>query len=196
MPVADPSMISISGFINAGCWIIFLVYWYISALRTKRIAEQQSFASAQAHRIPVTAGLLLMILRYLPQPMNAVVIPTTDWTLALGDAICVLGLFVTIWARVTLAGNWSADVTFKQDHELIRTGPYQFVRHPIYTGLLLMCIGTAITGGRLHHWLGLPLIALGFWIKLKQEERLMMQHFPDQYPAYRKEVKALVPFII
>jgi protein-S-isoprenylcysteine O-methyltransferase Ste14 len=189
-------MTRIYDLIIPGCWIFFLVYWYISALRTKRVAEQQSFASAQAHRLPVTAGLLIMIIRHLPRPMDMVVIPNTDWSLAAGDIICILGLFVTIWARVTLAGNWSSDVTFKEGHELIRKGPYQFVRHPIYTGLLIMCIGTAIAAGRLHHWLGIPLIAVGFWIKLKQEEGLMMQHFPDQYPAYRKEVKALVPFII
>ncbi len=196
MPVADPSMTTISGFIITGSWIVFLLYWYVSALRTKRTAVQQSFASAQAHRIPVIAGFLLMTLHHLPRPMNTVVIPTTDWTLAAGDAVCILGLFVTIWARVTLAGNWSSDVTFKEGHELIKNGPYQFVRHPIYTGLLLMCIGTAIIGGRLPPWLGLPVITLGFWIKLKQEERLMMQYFPGQYPVYRKEVKALVPFII
>jgi protein-S-isoprenylcysteine O-methyltransferase Ste14 len=108
----------------------------------------------------------------------------------------VFGLVVTIWARRTLAGNWSSDVTFKQGHELVRRGPYRFVRHPIYTGLLVMGLGTAVNTGRLRCWLGIVVVGIGFWIKLKQEERLMLRHFPDEYPAYRKQVKALVPFII
>ena len=120
----------------------------------------------------------------------------TDWTLALGALICASGLCFTIWARRILAGNWSSDVTFKQGHELVKTGPYRFVRHPIYTGLLTMCLGTAIEIGRLRCGLALPLMAAAFWIKLKQEERLMLRHFPDQYPAYQKHVKALIPYVV
>jgi protein-S-isoprenylcysteine O-methyltransferase Ste14 len=116
--------------------------------------------------------------------------------LATGAVICLFGLFVTLWARWTLAGNWSSDVTFKQGHELVRTGPYRFVRHPIYTGLLMMALGTAINAGRLRCWLGIVVVGIGFWIKLKQEERLMLRHFPEQYPAYQKQVKAIVPFVI
>ena len=122
--------------------------------------------------------------------------PRTDTTQIIGAAICLAGLLVTIWARRTLAGNWSSDVTFKQGHELVKAGPYRFVRHPIYTGLLLMCLGSALDIGRLRGWLGLVLVFVGFWIKLKQEETLMLQHFPDDYPAYRKQVKALVPFVV
>ena len=87
-------------------------------------------------------------------------------------------------------------MTFKRGHELIKTGPYQFVRHPIYTGLLVMCFGTAIEIGRARGWLALPLMAIAFWIKLKQEERLLLRHFPNEYPVYQKQVKALVPFVI
>ena len=189
-------MEKITGFIIIGCWLTFLLYWLISAQWTKVIAERQSASSAMAHRIPLGFGYVLMAVWNLPPPMNLSVTPHADWAQAVGASICVLGLFVTIWARRTLAGNWSSDVTFKQGHELVKTGPYQFVRHPIYTGLLVMCLGTALDVGKLRHWLALPLMALAFWIKLKQEERLMLQHFPDQYSAYQKQVKALVPFLI
>ena len=114
----------------------------------------------------------------------------------MGGLICVLGLFGTLWARRTLAGNWSSDVTFKQGHELIRRGPYRFVRHPIYTGILTMCLGTAVEIGRLRGWLALPLMIVAFWIKLKQEESLLLRHFPYECSDYRKQVKALVPFVI
>jgi protein-S-isoprenylcysteine O-methyltransferase Ste14 len=189
-------MATISGSIILGCWIIFLAYWLISAFGQKAIAEGQSLASTLAHRIPVGLGWFLLAYQGLPPPMNLVLMPRRDWALVIGVVICVFGLFVTIWARWTLAGNWSSDVTFKQGHELVKTGPYRFVRHPIYTGLLVMCLGSAIEIGRLRCFLSLVVVGLGFWIKLKQEERLMLRHFPDEYPVYRKQVKALVPFVI
>jgi protein-S-isoprenylcysteine O-methyltransferase Ste14 len=179
-----------------GCWVVFIVYWIISALRVKRIAERQSLASALAHRMPVGLGYWLMFYFRFPRPMNLPLLPRTDLTVTIGAGVCVAGLLITIWARRTLAGNWSSDVTFKEDHELIRIGPYQFVRHPIYTGLLIMCLGSAIEATQLHCWLGMIIAGLGFWIKLSQEERLLWRHFPDQYPQYKKEVKALVPWIL
>jgi protein-S-isoprenylcysteine O-methyltransferase Ste14 len=178
-----------------GCWIVFFVYWIISAFGVKRIAERQSLAANLAHRIPVALGYWLLAFFQMPPWLKVQVIPRTDFTMAIGAAICVAGLFVTIWARITLAGNWSSDVTFKQDHELIRAGPYRYVRHPIYTGLLLMALGTAIVATQLHCWLGVLAFGAGFWIKLCQEERLLLRHFPDQYPQYQKEVKALIPGI-
>jgi protein-S-isoprenylcysteine O-methyltransferase Ste14 len=185
-----------SDLIISGCWIIFLAYWFFSALKVKVIAEQQSLSSALKHRIFVGLAWFLLVFHNLPWPMNFFVTPRNDFTQIIGAAICLAGLFVTIWARRTLAGNWSADVTFKENHELIRVGPYRFVRHPIYTGLLLMCLGSALDIGRLRAWIALALMFIGFWIKLKQEEKLMLQHFPNDYPVYRRQVKALVPFVI
>ena len=189
-------MEKIAGPIIIGCWITFVAYWFISALGQKAIAERQSLPSALAHRIPVGLGWFLLAFPRLGPPWNRTLIPQAEWVLAIGTAICVFGLYMTLWARWTLAGNWSSDVTFKQDHELIKTGPYRFTRHPIYTWLLVMCLGTAIDIGQLRGAIGLVVVGIGFWIKLKQEERLMLLHFPDQYPAYQKQVKALVPFLI
>lgn len=178
------------------CWAVFIVYWLISALRTKVVAERQSLWSGLAHRIPLGCGYVLLAARRLPSPMNLSITPREDWTGAMGAGVCILGLLTTLWARWTLAGNWSSAVTFKQGHELIRTGPYRWVRHPIYTGLLVMALGIALDFGPLHCWLALPVIAAAFWIKLKQEERLLLRHFPQDYPIYMKQVKALVPFVI
>ena len=179
-----------------GCWMIFAAWWLVSALRVKTPAERQSRWSALAHRIPVGLGWFLLAYQGLPPPMNLVLMPRTDWVRIIGVVVCVLGLYVTLWARRTLAGNWSSDVTFKQSHELVKTGPYRFVRHPIYTGLLVMCLGSAIEIGRLHCFLSLVVVGIGFWIKLKQEESIMLRHFPNEYPVYQKQVKALVPFVI
>ncbi len=189
-------MTASASYIIATCWCIFVVVWLAGAIRTKRTAEKQSVESALAHRIPVAFGWWLLIVPNLPGRMNLPIIPHTTGVEITGAAICLFGLFFTVWARFTLAGNWSGNVTFKRDHELIRTGPYHFVRHPIYTGLLIMFAGTAIAIGQLRGAISLLSIAIGFWIKLNQEERLLVRHFPDDYPAYKREVKALVPFVI
>jgi protein-S-isoprenylcysteine O-methyltransferase Ste14 len=189
-------MAAISIRIIIGCWITFFVYWALSAFRQKKIAEQDSFLSTLVYRMPLTLGGLFLWFPRFHHPLNLPVTPSTHLSCLLGAGICAFGLLVTLWARCTLGANWSSEVAFKQGHELVKTGPYQFVRHPIYTGLLLMCLGTAVVVGELHCWLGLSLLCIGCWIKLKKEERLMLRHFPDAYRAYMNEVKALVPFII
>lgn len=187
MPIPD--------LIITGCWIVFLAYWFVSALMVKPTAERKSFRSSLPYRILVILGWILIVQVHLPTPWNFHLTPHTALTGEIAAAVCVPGLAVALWSRWTLAGNWSSDVRFKEGHQLIRRGPYRFVRHPIYTAILLMCAAPAIEYGRLHHWLGLALVCAGFWVKLKQEESLMLQHFPE-YADYRKEVKALVPYLI
>ena len=178
------------------CWTFFIAYWIATALRVKPVVERQSRLSSLAHRGPLGLGGFLLWFRALPWPLNLALTPRTDPARTFGAVVCVLGLVVAIWARRTIAGNWSSDVTFKQGHELIQTGPYRYARHPIYTGLLLMGLGTAIAGGRVCSWLGFLIFCAGFWIKLTQEESLLLRHFPADYPSYRTRVKALIPFII
>src|ERR1700690_2152359 len=172
-------MATVSGPIIIGCWIVFIGYWLISAFGQKATAEQKSFLSTLTYRTPLTLGGLLLWFPHFRHPLDLVLTPHTDWARVLGDVVCVFGLLVTIWARRTLAGNWSSEVAFKQGHELVKTGPYRYARHPIYTGLLLMCLGTAAVVGQIHSWLGFPVSCAGFWIKLRQEEALLLRHFPE-----------------
>jgi protein-S-isoprenylcysteine O-methyltransferase Ste14 len=95
-----------------------------------------------------------------------------------------------------LADNWSSSVTLKQGHELIQSGPYRYARHLIYTGLVLMCLATALASEELHCRLGCVFLFAGFWIKLSQEDSLLLRHFPNDYPYYRARVKALIPFVL
>lgn len=188
-------MLLIPAIIVLGCWLVLIVYWLASAGRVKATAERKSFASSLTYRIPLIVGGILLAKFHEPFPLNLPVTPFTMATYWIGPFICLAGLWIALWARKTLAGNWSSDVRFKEGHQLIRTGPYRMVRHPIYTGILLMCSAPAVQFGQLHDWLGLALVCLGLWIKLKQEETVMRQHFPE-YADYCKDVKALVPFVV
>jgi protein-S-isoprenylcysteine O-methyltransferase Ste14 len=110
---------------------------------------------------------------------------------------CHIGrLAITIWARVVLGGNWSGNITFKENHELIEHGPYRYVRHPIYSGLCLMVLGsTTILSGRVAGLIPPIIFFLGFWSKARREEKLLTKHFPDTYPDYKARVKAFIPFL-
>jgi protein-S-isoprenylcysteine O-methyltransferase Ste14 len=184
------------GLIISGCWLIFVGYWVASAARVKATVERGSFASTLLYRIPlIIGGVMIGTFHLWRPPMTLPITPDSEVTRYAGAFVCVAGLAIAIWARWTLGRNWSSNVQFKEGHQLIRKGPYRFVRHPIYTGILVMCSAQAIQFGRLHFWLGFVIIGIGLWIKLKQEERVMLKHFPE-YSEYRKQVKAFVPFVI
>lgn len=183
-----------SGQLVSTCWVVFLCYWIASARAVKPTAERQSLASKLAHRGPLWVGIILLFFTK-EAAINHQFLPHTEAVQWLGAGICVPGVLLAIWARRTLADNWSADVEFKQGHKLVVRGPYRFVRHPIYTSLLVMALGTAIKSGQVVGFVGVGFFLLGFWIKLKQEERVMLRHFPEEYPAYKLRVKALVPFL-
>ena len=100
------------------------------------------------------------------------------------------------WARFILGKNWSATVTIKQDHQLIVRGPYQIVRHPIYTGLLAGLFGTALIYGLMRCFVGVVVVGLGLWLKAQTEEQFMLQRFGAQYALYRQQVRALIPFVL
>jgi protein-S-isoprenylcysteine O-methyltransferase Ste14 len=177
------------------CWMAFVAYWIVSAQSVKPTAERQGIGAQVSHLALLAVGATLLAGLWRSDPLDMRVMSRGLATDICGVVLCLLGLVVAIWARRTLAGNWSSSVNLKQGHELIQRGPYGYVRHPIYSGLLLMFLGTAVAIGRLDAWLGTLVCALGFWIKLRQEEALMMRHFPDAYRSYRRNVKALVPFV-
>lgn len=176
------------------CWIVFLAFWAITALRTKRTVETQGVASRLTYGLPVFAGCWLLfkgpsyghLLGDRVLPHNALVV-------GIGLAVTLLGLSLALWARVTLGRNWSGRVTFKEDHELICHGPYAHARHPIYSAILMMLLGSAIAVGTPGAFIGLALVLLGVWLKLTQEEALMTEHFQTEYTSYRSQVKALIP---
>jgi protein-S-isoprenylcysteine O-methyltransferase Ste14 len=180
------------------CWVIFVGFWAVTATATKGAAERMSLASRLGYSLPQAAGALLLFRGFAhnPYPWGAAHVLSALTALAwIGAMMTILGLMLAIWARVTLGRNWSATVIISEDHELIMRGPYALMRHPIYTAILIMFIGAALAVGTIEAFAGLLLFATGLWIKLRQEEQLMARRFPDDYPAYRRRVKRLIPFI-
>jgi protein-S-isoprenylcysteine O-methyltransferase Ste14 len=180
-----------------GCWIVFGAFWAATALRTKRTVERQDMSSRLRHTLPIIAGAWLLVKGTSdPDPLGDRVIPHSVPFLIAGLLLTLAGLALALWARTALGGNWSGIVTLKEDHELIRHGPYGHVRHPIYSAILLMVLGSALAIGTIGAIVGLPLIGLGVWLKVRQEEALMTAHFPAEYPIYRTEVRALIPGLL
>ena len=177
-------------------WLAWLAYWIVAARNVKRTRRRESLASRLT--TVVLTALAAMLLAFRPQHLhwlNARFVPQTTIAHWLGLLVVVLGLAFAVWARIHLGRNWSGTVTVKDDHELVRTGPYGLVRHPIYSGLLFAILGTAIAFGEWRGLLAFCFLAAAFLFKLRREERFMNDSFPNDYPRYRAEVPALVPFI-
>ena len=179
------------------CWIIFMAVWLLAAISTKRSVYRESRAQRLRYSILLIAGYFLLIRGHrLAYPLSARVIPRMEIIAWAGVVLCLAGLSFCIWARAILGRNWSGAVTLKEEHELIERGPYRLVRHPIYTGLIAMFLATAIVLGHVGGIIGLVLVFISFWIKLSDEERVMLKQFPDQYAAYQRRVKRIIPFVL
>ena len=190
-------MVNLTGQFIIICWAIFLIYWFISAFSVKRTAQKRDWRS-WGWRFPILAGVLLLILLnqgVFPKFAGVILWHSSLVIGLIADLITFTGFIVVLWARKTLAGNWSSDVVIKEDHELIERGPYAYVRHPIYSGLLLMVLGAAIISGLVGAFVMLAILFFAFWFKASQEEQLLTKHFPDAYPNYKARVKAFIPFI-
>ena len=176
-------------------WWGWGLYWMLAAMGNKATRRHESLASRLAHLLPLALGAALIA---WPQPRWSALAwrlwppsPPAYW---IGVALVIAGLALAIWARVHLGTNWSGTVTIKQGHELIRSGPYAYVRHPIYTGLIAALLGTTVASGTVHAAIGLAIIVLSFVRKLHTEEDFMRETFPGEYQRYSAEVPALIPF--
>jgi protein-S-isoprenylcysteine O-methyltransferase Ste14 len=177
-------------------WGVFWLLWFLPAIFSKRTIQRQTSGSRVLQIVLIAAAYVLVFNPDLPiRLLNLRLVPSGAAATILGYSLMLAGMLFAVWARVFLGGNWSASVTLKQDHTLVRSGPYRIVRHPIYTGLLVALLGTAIAVGELRGFLGLLLAAMAWKIKSTTEEAFMVQQFGEQYTRYRREVKALVPYL-
>ena len=180
-------------------WLAWILAWMLLALRTKRTQQRLKITEALPYVIPTGVGVYLIFNR--PEIMKRMGlwwpwVSTHTWLGLAGVAMTATGLLFAIWARLYLGANWSGQVTVKQEHELIRSGPYRFVRHPIYSGILFALGGTALCRHNVWAILGFALVWLGLWIKSRLEERFMVQTFGAQYESYRRTTGALLPRLL
>lgn len=177
-----------------GLWIAWLVYWVVAAFGAKAIRREEEFTSRLSHGVPMALGLGLLLPRHLSVAWLATrFLPSSIVWFWIGFVLVALGLGFAVAARVWLGGNWSGVVTLKQDHELIRSGPYRWVRHPIYTGLLVALVGSVIALGEVRGLIALALFTLAFLRRVAIEERLLAEEFGAVYDGYRREVPRLLP---
>jgi protein-S-isoprenylcysteine O-methyltransferase Ste14 len=177
-------------------WIAWAVYWWSPSHSLKATARRESTYSRLSYIAPMLLAVILLFSPTLPITfLETRFLPLAQWRVwgAIGVAVNLAGLLFAVWARLHLGRNWSGTITLKQDHELVTSGPYAVVRHPIYTGLLLGFSGVAIARGEWRCILGVVIMALAFWRKLRIEERWMLEQFGDAYRSYRQRVAALIP---
>jgi len=176
-------------------FFVFLAFWVITWQSVKKNAEKQRAPEWFSYFIFAIIGAILLFGLTTTATFSNPGLPVSLASQSFGFLLELLGLCFAIWARITIGRNWGSTVTFKEKHELITRGPYRLVRHPIYTGLLAMFLGAAIYIGPLVGFIGVLSLFMSFWIKSRQEERLMTKHFKSKYANYRKRTKALIPFI-
>ena len=172
------------------CWAIFIVVWAVTALFVKRTVERSPRWGLMAGFVVIFA---VRAVTQLSPALRRELWPRTPELGLIATLLTSIGLAIALWARAALGRNWSGTITFKEDHELIQRGPYAWVRHPIYSGLLLMALGTALDSTRPTSFVFLAGLFALLVLKARAEERLMLRHFPDAYADYRQRVKALIP---
>jgi protein-S-isoprenylcysteine O-methyltransferase Ste14 len=177
-------------------WIAWGLYWWATSRGVKRALRLESPASRAGHIVPLVIGAALLLLPSIPGWLGERWLPRTPNVHGVGVSLVAVGLAICVWARIALGRNWSGTVTLKHEHELIQKGPYRRVRHPIYSGLLLAFLGSAVALGEWRGLLAVAIIAIALWRKLRLEERWLGDQFGSRYADYRRTSRALIPWLL
>ncbi len=178
-------------------WILYGAYWILSATTVKRDRERHRKRwDSFAVRLFIILVIAFVPWHRVPVPkISSLFVPATTGVARItGFVLSECGIAFAIWARWHLGRNWSSGPSVKEGHELITSGPYAYVRHPIYSGLLAALLGTSILCG-IQWILVLSFVGYAFVVRIPREEDLMMQLFPGTYPEYKRRTKKLIPFV-
>jgi protein-S-isoprenylcysteine O-methyltransferase Ste14 len=179
---------------NGYLWLAWLAYWCIAARFVNAAKSSEDWLRRLIHLSPMGLGLLL-IFQWADRDYIGRRLYRSEPIAWLGMGLTAAGLLFAVWARVHLGRYWSGIITLKEDHDLIRTGPYRWVRHPIYTGFVTATLGSALVAETVGAFIGFALVLLACMLKIRREETVLVSEFGDQYRAFQSEVAALVPFI-
>jgi protein-S-isoprenylcysteine O-methyltransferase Ste14 len=176
------------------CWIVFGLYWLVSALNRKVTKKRESYFQRLLYTLPLLIAFYLLFrsaAHYGLLGMRFVLtgLPS-QWV---GVALTAAGTGLGIWARWHLGSNWSGIVTLKAGHELIRSGPYRTIRHPIYTGILIALFGTAVTVGEIRGLLAVAVALFSFYIKARREESFLAQEFGPGFVEHQRHTGMFLP---
>jgi protein-S-isoprenylcysteine O-methyltransferase Ste14 len=175
-------------------WLGWAAYWFVAARHSAANQRIESWRTGFSYRIPLLFGIVLLAFSRRSRTSGGYHLwSSTAFTLTTGIFLIAIGLGIAVWARRHLGQYWSGRITLKVDHRLIQSGPYGWVRHPIYSGLLLALLGTMITIGTLQACLGVAIIFLAVVRKMALEEQWMATQFGNEYEVYRRRVNALIP---
>jgi protein-S-isoprenylcysteine O-methyltransferase Ste14 len=180
-------------------WITLLLFWFISGISAKKSSFKESVLKQFVfYWLPLIMAFYLLgpDERFGNSLVTGSFIDRSNLTGLSGLAFCLLGLIIACWARYLLGNNWSVSVQKKDNHELIIKGAYKLVRHPIYTGLLLMFLGNAIIVGTWRGLLAVLILFISFWFKSRKEEKWLIEIFGSEYLGYMTRSKALIPWVI
>jgi protein-S-isoprenylcysteine O-methyltransferase Ste14 len=175
-------------------WMLFGLYWLVSALRLKKTKKRESWLERLLYLLPLVFAISLLS---RPQSrygwLGARFVPDTPAVRWIGVLLTAAGVAIACWARFHLGANWSGVVTLKEDHELIRTGPYRTMRHPIYTGILLAILGTAVAGGEVRGLLAVAIAWLSFYLKARREESFLIEEFGPRFREHQRHTGMFLP---
>jgi protein-S-isoprenylcysteine O-methyltransferase Ste14 len=177
-----------------GLWILFGLYWLVSALKLKKTKKRETWFERLRYVLPLFIASWFLFqgaarygwlsLRLVPDSV------AVQW---IGVLLTAAGVAIAIWARWHLGTNWSGVVTLKEGHELIRTGPYRAIRHPIYTGILLALLGTAVAVGEVRGLLAVVIAWLSFYAKARREESFLSEEFGASFAEHCKHTGMFLP---
>jgi protein-S-isoprenylcysteine O-methyltransferase Ste14 len=177
-------------------WVGWLMSWVAASFWSGRAQKRATMLETWTYRAAMIAGGILLVPWTGPLLREKPIWEVSyvgGYALA---AVMLAGLSLTWWARVYLGPLWSSVITRKEDHKIVDTGPYAFVRHPIYSGLIIALLATAAAEGRVTALFGAALIILGVWLKARTEECFLLTELgPEIYGAYRRRVPMLIPFL-
>jgi protein-S-isoprenylcysteine O-methyltransferase Ste14 len=175
-------------------WTFFILYWLLASLNVNRMRKREPVSQRLAFLFILVAGCSLLIHAGLRLGiLTGRFVPSQPWVQWLGVALTAAGIAFAIWARVHIGKYWSASVSLREGHQLIRTGPYARIRHPIYSSILLALAGTFLMNGRYIELAAFGIILLGFIVKAKREEALLSGEFGPAFDEHRRHTGFFLP---
>ena len=177
-----------------GPWVVFCAYWAVGALKTRRTVSQESFVSRSRFLLLEIFGYGLLFSNIAGIGLLGHRVFHQTYAVAVtGVALTWIGIAIALWARWHLGQYWSARITLKEDHRLIRTGPYAYFRHPIYSGLELAAVGGTLAIDKWRCVAGVVLIVLGYWMKARKEESMLAAQFGEEFKEHCRHTGFLIP---